>query len=191
MSVPGGLSARAPEPLRRRGRPKRMPALVRAVLAVALLAALAPTARGQDAPPAGVDSALHAALQAVRPGSVVRVELAGDGSLAGPLLAVSADTLRLGGTGALPLDRLRTVWVRGRHTRRGATIGAIAGGAGGLAAGVFFGAVVAAVCEYDCPRPGHAMVVGGLLGGVGGALGGGVLGAIIGAAVPRWERRWP
>lgn len=166
-----------------------LPRALGASAALVLLLGLPGVAHTQVAPRA--DSALHARLAAIRPGALVRVDLAPGGRVAGPLVAVSADTLRLDGSAPVPLGAVRTVWVRGRRTRQGATIGAIGGGAGGVAVGTLFGAVVAALCEYDCPSSGHAMAVGGLLGGVAGGVGGGVLGGIIGAVIPRWERRWP
>lgn len=137
------------------------------------------------------DSALRAALHRLRPGALVRVQLARGTRVSGKLVGVDSDSLRLQAARPVPLGDLGTLWVRGRSTCRGATIGAVTGGAAGLGVGLLLGAVVAAVCEYDCPGRAGAMSVGGLAGAVAGAAGGGLLGAVIGAAIPRWERKWP
>jgi hypothetical protein len=121
----------------------------------------------------------------VRPGRTVRVAVAGEGRLAGTVMASDERGFVLSTDGgdrrfaALP----DTLWTRGRAVAQGAVVGGIVG----VGAGVLLGLFGNAMCEYDCgPAAGDA-ALGALLVGASGA----ALGALVGAAIPRWQRRLP
>lgn len=164
-------------------------------LTVVLGADLAVLPAGAETPPE------HAArdLRLLRPGQpgpdpgawlrVVRGDRVQEGELAaqpGDSLVWRTDGVRH----ASPLAHLDGVWVRGRHTRRGLTLGGITGGAAGLGFGILVASVLDELCDYDCAGGGTAVAVV-MVTTAGGALGGAVLGALVGSTIPRWDRVYP
>jgi hypothetical protein len=142
------------------------------------IAALAP-ARAQSSSP-GLTGRLG-------PSAVVRVTLPDGRTLTGRYALVGHDRIAVlaeSGIGdTVSVAGIRTLAVRGRHTRTGALVG----GAAGVAAGIFFGYVIGAVCDAaDCDR-GRPYLLTIPLFGAGGTL----LGAGIGAAIPKWKRVYP
>jgi hypothetical protein len=129
------------------------------------------------------DSALLASrLQRVEPGSILRVQTFGAERFRGPLTRVDGGTLVLGDR-AIPLVRVEAVWLRGRATRRGATIGALAAGGAGLAYSFLFASLLR-TAGSDSGEMVTLVVGGTLLSAAGGA----AVGGAIGAASPQWRR---
>lgn len=149
---------------------RRMPA---ALAALALLSA-APAAL-----PAQESAAV--VLGRLQPGDAVRVQLRGGYTAQGTLVRADADSVRVRTDTqllALPLSGVGGVWVRGRHTTRGALIG----GGAGLLAGVGLGSFFALLTDNE--DEGALVAAMGAAGGLAGGTGG----AILGTAVPRWRR---
>lgn len=156
--------------------------------ALALLAAVPTRLPAQDpAPPTGLEQAATAdRLRRLEPGTLLRAYTLAAGWVQGPLVRVTADALVVGSAGGergLPLADLRSVWARGRQTRRGAKIGALVGGLGAFGFSAFLGALVTAE-GGTADEVGTFVVVSTALG----AGGGGLIGGIAGAALPRWRR---
>ena len=127
------------------------------------------------------------AVEALKVGELVRLDVARIGRMEGPFLATNDRTFILAGNGEptqVQLADIARLWVRGRSTGRGAWIGA----AVGVVAGVIFGLVlVEAFCYDDACSDGEVVAVTGLVFGAGGA----VVGAGIGFAIPTWRLRFP
>jgi hypothetical protein len=152
----------------------------RIVPSIALLVALV-------APGRGAAQATGPDLGRLGPTSVIRASLPDGRTLTGRYAAVGDGRLGVradaGTTDTLRLDQLRTLSVRGRHTKTGA----IVGGSLGLATGLFFGYLIGAICDSaDCDRGEPYLVTIPLFTG-----GGTLLGAVIGAAVPKWKQVYP
>jgi hypothetical protein len=152
----------------------------RIVPSIALLVALV-------APDRGAAQATGPDLGRLGPTSVIRASLPDGRTLTGRYAAVGDGRLGVradaGTTDTLRLDQLRTLSVRGRHTKTGA----IVGGSLGLATGLFFGYLIGAICDSaDCDRGEPYLVTIPLFTG-----GGTLLGAVIGAAVPKWKQVYP
>jgi hypothetical protein len=154
------------------------------VLLVLTFVATTPTARS-DQQHAG------AAAARIRPGAMVRIEIAGGERIEGRLRSVTTDSMLIvGSTGErwLALARIDMLHERGRATRTGAIAGAVAGGVAG--AGVV--TLVCAIGRADDGVIGNegqwadCAAVGGALGGAGGA----AIGAGIGALIPKWHLRF-
>lgn len=131
-----------------------------------------------------------AAVEGVRPGRQLRVDVLRLGRLHGRLVAADSTTLTLArgqSTIAVPLSEVDRLWVRDRATGKGALIGAGVGVAAGIVGGFLIGSIA---CEPvdgdDCTALGVAATAG-FLGGAGGA----ALGAGIGLAIPIWRLRFP
>lgn len=126
-------------------------------------------------------------LARLGPSAVVRATLPDGRTLTGRYasvgdgrLGVSAET---GRTDTLALREIRTLAVRGRHTRTGA----IVGGSAGLAAGLLFGWFLGALCDAAvCDRAEPFLLTIPIFGG-----GGTLFGAVIGAALPKWNQVYP
>ena len=131
----------------------------------------------------------EAAVEAVKVGELVRLDVARIGRMEGPFLATNDSTFILARNGEpaqVQLGDIERLWVRGRSTHRGALIGALVG----IAFGIWIGTVAADACDIDgepCFTTAEAAAVGGLLSGAGGA----VVGAGIGFAIPTWRLRFP
>jgi hypothetical protein len=148
---------------------------------VGLLALAARSAHAQVSDHRGVDSAGIALL---RPSILVRVQLPDLGRAQGRVGVRSATefTLLTDRTSRIiPISAVDTLWVRGRHTRTGAVIGAILG----IGAGVFLAELGKGLCEVDCDKI-HTIPIA-LIGGAGG----GLLGAAVGSVFHRWRRVFP
>jgi hypothetical protein len=153
------------------------------ILAVAVLLMLLPPAAVAQQ----LDGTRVAAVQTLRPGQVLRLDLAHTARVEGLLTLRNDTSLTLAGQDGpirISLPEIERLWVRGRATRTGALIGAGVG----LAAGLLYGfAISEAACgESDCSRAAVAGFVG-LLGGAAGT----VLGGGVGFALPRWQLRFP
>ena len=130
------------------------------------------------------------AVEALKVGELVRLDVARIGRMEGPFLATNDRTFILAGNGEstqVQLGDIERLWVRGRSTGRGAWIGA----AIGLAAGIIIGLDYAGgLCHDDgvtvC-TPAEVGAVTGLVFGAGGT----VVGAGIGFAIPTWHLRFP
>ena len=121
------------------------------------------------------------------PTSVIRATLPDGRSLTGRYAAVGDGRLGVssdaGTTDTLQLTQLRTLSVRGRHTKTGA----IVGGSAGLATGLFFGWLIGALDDSADPdRTGPFLVTIPLFTGAGT-----LLGAVVGAAFPKWKQIYP
>ncbi|MBV9774135.1 MAG: hypothetical protein JO040_09315, partial [Gemmatimonadetes bacterium] len=164
---------------------KRLPHL--GALLFVLAAAPAHVAAQDPAPPAAGEQAGTAdALRRLKPGTLLRVHTSTAGRVEGPLVRVTPEALVVGVAGGeriLPLADLRSVWARGRQTRRGAKLGAVAGGVGGLVFSGFIAALASAEGE-DSGDIGQFVLGSTALSAAGGAL----VGGIAGAAFPRWRR---
>ena len=130
------------------------------------------------------------AVEALKVGELVRLDVARIGRMEGPFLATNDRMFILAGNGEptqVQLADIARLWVRGRSTGRGAWIGA----AVGVVAGVIFGVALGnAFCSDDdgtfC-TPAGVGAESGLVFGAGGA----VVGAGIGFAIPTWRLRFP
>ena len=130
------------------------------------------------------------AVEALKVGELVRLDVARIGRMEGPFLATNDRTFILAGNGEptqVQLGDIERLWVRGRSTGRGAWIGA----AVGVVAGVIFGVTLGkAFCSDDdgtfCTPAGVGAVTGLVFGA-----GGTVVGAGIGFAIPTWRLRFP
>ena len=148
-------------------------------IASLLLALLPLGAQGQDADRAGVVAALET-------GQRVRLEVEGLGRVEGRFLTADEAAITFVAGEPIRLPDINRLWVRGRHTKRGAWIGALVG----VAFGIWIGTVAANACDIDgepCFTTAQAAAVGGLFSGAGGAF----VGAGIGFAIPTWRLRFP
>ncbi len=151
------------------------------LLPVALLLGATLPAYGQEGPPAIPQ------LGRLGPTSVVRATLPDGRRLTGRFVAMGDGHLGVraesGLTDTLSLGLVRTLDLRGRHTKTGAIIG----GSAGLAAGLFFGWFIGALCDAAvCDRAEPFLLTIPIFAG-----GGTLLGAAIGAAVPKWKQIYP
>lgn len=153
-----------------------MKRLARVLLAVAL--AGPGVVSGQAAP---ADPAAQ-----ITPGKVIRVELSGArvvgeyARLGDGRLGITRDN---GATDTVAFNQIRTIAVRGRHTKAGA----IVGGTAGAVFGAFMGLIVSAMCETDsCDGARPYLISIPIFAG-----GGTLLGAAVGAAFPKWKRVYP
>jgi hypothetical protein len=158
----------------RRGRSFRLLSLSTALLLVWVL-------------PVSGQGALPDQLGRLNHNSRVRVTLLDGRALTGQFVGIGDGRLGVraesGRTDTLSLGDVRTLAVRGRHTKTGA----IVGGSAGLATGIFVGWLVGALCDAAvCDRAGPFLVTIPLFTG-----GGSLLGAVIGAAVPKWKQVFP
>ena len=143
---------------------------------------------GTAATPAVPETAV-AALSRLRPGQHVRVAATGSDTTEGRFVTIRDGQLVLDRAGfvgpspsSVPIESVRTAWVRGRGTKTGAIVGGVVGGlAGGVLAGLFAGAS----CEVDSCS-GDWLVAAGVGLAVGGAAAA-LTGSLIGAASPRWH----
>ena len=127
-------------------------------------------------------------LPPIEPGKVVRARLTTATTVTGRFTSVSDGRLGIdtdaGRAEAIPIEQIKELAVRGRHTKAGAIIGGI----GGAGFGAFIALMVNALCEGgdDCSgfRP-WAIAVPAF--GAGGAL----VGAAVGSAFPKWKRVYP
>jgi len=132
----------------------------------------------------------ESAVEAVKVGESVRLDVARIGRMEGLFLAANDSMFvlaRNGESAQVQLGDIERLWVRGRSTGRGAWIGA----AIGLAAGIIIGLDIAGgLCHDDdgtfCSDAKVAAVLGAAFGA-----GGAVLGAGIGFAIPTWRLRFP
>ena len=132
----------------------------------------------------------ESAVEAVKVGESVRLDVARIGRMEGLFLAANDSMFvlaRNGESAQVQLGDIERLWVRGRSTGRGAWIGA----AVGVVAGVIFGVALGkAFCSDDdgtfCTPAGIGAVTGLLFGA-----GGTVVGAGIGYAIPTWRLRFP
>lgn len=137
-----------------------------------------------------VDSQAHPVWRAVariEPGTTVRLRDRTQGRLEGPLVSATPSAIRLAGAvGAapIPLDRVDSLWVRGRATKTGAIIGAVPGAVGGA----FLGMVAN---ELGCQESGDACPEAVPLLGLAGAAAGALAGALVGSLIRKWHRRVP
>jgi hypothetical protein len=138
--------------------------------------------------PAAAQSAAPGALPPIEPGKMVRARLTTASTVTGRFTSVTAGRLGIdtdtGRSEAIPIEQIRELAVRGRHTKAGAIIGGIAG----AGFGAFVAIVANALCEGgdNCSgfRP-WAIAVPAF--GAGGAL----VGAAVGSAFPKWKRVYP
>ena len=133
------------------------------------------------------------AVEAVKAGELVRLDVVRIGRMEGPFLATNDSTFTLtrnGEPAQVQLGDIERLWVRGRSTGKGARIGALVGGVLGIAFGIWVAKTFSICGDYEdepcVPTLGGA-AVGGLVGGAGG----GLLGAGIGFAIPTWRLRFP
>ena len=131
-----------------------------------------------------------AATDAITPGDSVRLELSTLVRVEGRFIVADATTLALASGGdavQVAIPDIERLWVRGRHTRKGAWIGASAGALLGVVGGLLISRVA---CEPvdggDCTAAEVAAVMG-LVGGAGGA----ALGAGLGSVIPTWRLSFP
>jgi hypothetical protein len=166
------------------------------VAACVLLAATPGQAAAQDAPetPLASDDAgarpqaqfPAAVLARLRVGQHVRVATGDSKTVEGRLVAIRDGRLVLAGSPEdASLRTVRTVWVRGRATKKGTATGRIVGGILGAA---FLGYFPYAMCEGSCEDTFGNAVVAAVIGAAVGAAGGSLTGRLIGSAVPRWDR---
>jgi len=120
-------------------------------------------------------------------GDSIRVNLRTITDYEGVVISTTDSTLALDGergVSLVPALDIEKLWVRGRATRTGATVGVIVGGVAGALLG-------AAMAEYGNMEGGDTDPALGALGG--GLIGGtlmGLLGAGIGAATPKWHLKY-
>lgn len=123
----------------------------------------------------------------VTPGVVVRVDLSGNRSVVGQYSRLGDGRLGVarenGAMDTVAFNQIRTLAVRGRHTKTGA----IVGGSVGLAFGVFVGIVASAMCETDSCNGVQPYLISIPIFAGGGTL----VGAAVGAAFPKWKRVYP
>jgi len=172
----------------RQGEAKRHSMISRAIAVVAGACVSLSAPPGTAATPAVPETAA-AALSRLRPGQHVRVAATGSDTIEGRFVTIRDGHLVLDRTGfvgssssSVPIESVRTAWVRGRGTKTGAVVGGVVGG---LAGGVLVGFASGASCEVDSCRDDWlvAAVIGLAVGGAAGAL----TGSLIGAASPRWR----
>jgi hypothetical protein len=132
---------------------------------------------------------LAAALARLRPGQRIRIAADGRNKVEGRLLAVGEGGRVVLGPSELndrlssgvPIESVRSVWVRGRATKRGAIAGGVIGG---LAGGLF--GTFAALMNDSANRT--LWSTGTALGLAAGGTVGGITGGIVGTATPHWHR---
>jgi len=154
-------------------------ALISSLLLAALTLGVAGAARAQEP--------VVNPLGRLGPNTVVRATLPDGRRLVGAFQSAGMGRLGVGTpsgtTDTLTLAQIRTLEVRGRHTRTGAIVGGVAG----VASGVFIGYVIGATCDAaECHRGRAYLYTIPLFGGAGT-----LLGAVIGAALPKWNRVYP
>ena len=147
----------------------------------------------QGTPP---DPKQLSALEKLKPGELLRVQTQESGLLEGSFARSGDGWLWLqseAGERSLRVSNVEGIWVRGRSTRKGATVGAISlGVVGGLGASLLASALNS-LCETegDCGVHGGEYVLVGLVGAAVGGMTGALLGAGIGSVVSSWHRLFP
>jgi hypothetical protein len=140
-------------------------------------------------------SALLLALDRIKPASRIRIAAPELGVLEGTLGSRSGQTLLLlspSGAREVPIESVRTLWVRGRATGRGAKVGGITVGILGGVALPLLVAFACAVSEGGCHNDSSERYVGAaVIGAAGGGAIGALVGAGVGAAFPKWHQRFP
>ena len=133
------------------------------------------------------------AVEAVKAGELVRLDVARIGRMEGPFLATN-DSMFILARNEEPAQArvgdIERLWVRGRSTGKGARIGALVGGVVGIAFGIWFANEVSNCGSYEdepCIPWVAAAFTGGVVFGAGGAL----VGAGVGFAIPTWRLRFP